>query len=116
MPSQIARACRKRGCAGTTTDRSGYCEKHRNEGWQEHQRGQSRHERGYGTSWDKLRPLILGRDKHLCMNCQRAGRIAPATTVDHIVPKSRGGTDDPSNLESLCWPCHRGKTAKERLR
>ncbi|HDY8290944.1 TPA: HNH endonuclease, partial [Klebsiella pneumoniae] len=25
MPALIPRACRKRGCAGTTTDRSGYC-------------------------------------------------------------------------------------------
>ncbi|EIR5666469.1 HNH endonuclease, partial [Escherichia coli] len=24
MPSRIPRACRKRGCAGTTTDSSGY--------------------------------------------------------------------------------------------
>ncbi|HHT0022709.1 TPA: HNH endonuclease, partial [Klebsiella oxytoca] len=24
MPALIPRACRKRGCAGTTTDRSGY--------------------------------------------------------------------------------------------
>ncbi len=28
MPSQIPRACRKRGCAGATTDSSGYCDKH----------------------------------------------------------------------------------------
>ncbi|TAI73971.1 HNH endonuclease, partial [Klebsiella pneumoniae] len=27
MPALIPRACRKRGCSGTTTDRSGYCEK-----------------------------------------------------------------------------------------
>lgn len=40
MPALILRACRKRGCAGTTTDRSGYCEMHRNEGWQ--QQGKSR--------------------------------------------------------------------------
>ncbi|MGH6116800.1 HNH endonuclease, partial [Enterobacter hormaechei] len=25
MPALISRACRKRGCPGTTTDRSGYC-------------------------------------------------------------------------------------------
>ncbi|MEM8006734.1 HNH endonuclease, partial [Morganella morganii subsp. sibonii] len=25
MPPRIPRACRKRGCAKTTTDRSGYC-------------------------------------------------------------------------------------------
>lgn len=34
MPALIPRAYRKRGCPGTTTDLSGYCEKHRNEGWQ----------------------------------------------------------------------------------
>ncbi|EPV3315779.1 HNH endonuclease, partial [Enterobacter hormaechei] len=55
MPAAIPRACRKRGCSGTTTDRSGYCEHHRNEGWQQHQRGQSRHQRGYGSKWDRLR-------------------------------------------------------------
>ncbi|HCX4157091.1 TPA: HNH endonuclease, partial [Escherichia coli] len=49
MPALIPRACRKRGCPGTTTDRSGYCPKHLNEGWQQHQRGQSRHQRGYGS-------------------------------------------------------------------
>lgn len=52
MPALIPRACRKRGCPGTTTDRSGYCEQHRNEGWQQHQQGKSRHERGYGGKWD----------------------------------------------------------------
>lgn len=26
MPLRIPRVCRKRGCANTTTDRSGYCE------------------------------------------------------------------------------------------
>ncbi|MBF4651600.1 HNH endonuclease, partial [Cronobacter sakazakii] len=55
MPSAIPRACRKRGCPGTTTDRSGYCEAHRNEGWQQHQRGLGRHQRGYGSKWDIIR-------------------------------------------------------------
>ncbi|HFL4980508.1 TPA: HNH endonuclease, partial [Escherichia coli] len=27
-----------------------------------------------------------------------------------------GGTDDDSNLESLCLECHRAKTARERIR
>ncbi|WP_139238733.1 HNH endonuclease, partial [Yersinia ruckeri] len=35
---------------------------------------------------------------------------------DHIIPKAHGGTDDPSNLELLCWPHHRKKTAIERIR
>ncbi|EPV8645389.1 MULTISPECIES: HNH endonuclease [Klebsiella pneumoniae complex] len=72
MPALIPRACRKRGCPGTTTDRSGYCEKHRNEGWQQHQQGKSRHERGYGSQWDIRRARILKRDNHLCQNCLRS--------------------------------------------
>ncbi|HEM8654880.1 HNH endonuclease [Klebsiella aerogenes] len=116
MPALIPRACRKRGCAGTTTDRSGYCEKHRNEGWQQHQQGKSRHERGYGSQWDIKRARILKRDNHLCQNCLRSGRAVPAKTVDHIKAKAHGGTDEDSNLESLCWPCHRTKTGRERFK
>lgn len=116
MPSAIPRACRKRGCSGTTTDRSGYCEAHRNEGWQQHQRGLSRHQRGYGSKWVRLRPLVLSRDKHLCQECLRNGRHTPAATVDHIRAKANGGTDDLSNLESLCTACHKAKTARERIK
>lgn len=116
MPPRIPRACRKRGCAKTTTDRSGYCEEHRNTGWENHQQGKSRHERGYGTKWDRLRLVVLSRDKHLCQQCLREGRATEAGTVDHITPKAHGGTDAESNLQSLCWPCHYRKTATERNR
>ncbi|TDB48070.1 MULTISPECIES: HNH endonuclease [Photorhabdus] len=121
MPARIPRACRKRGCAHTTTDRSGYCTAHQNTGWENHQRGKSRHERGYGNKWDVIRTRILKRDNYLCQDCLRKdclrnGRAVTATTVDHIIPKARGGTDDDSNLQSLCWPCHRRKTATERMR
>ena len=33
MPPRIPRACRKQGCAKTTTERNGYCEDHQNLGW-----------------------------------------------------------------------------------
>ncbi|WP_425433640.1 HNH endonuclease [Kineococcus rhizosphaerae] len=33
--------------------------------------------------------------------------------VDHVVPASAGGTDDPSNLRGLCVPCHREKSLRE---
>lgn len=116
MPAAIPRACRKHGCRNTTTDRSGYCTEHSNTGWETHQQGLSRQARGYGRLWDALRPRVLRRDKHLCQECRRAGRATPATTVDHIIPKAHGGTDADTNLESLCWPCHRSKTATERTR
>ncbi|MDK1339207.1 HNH endonuclease, partial [Cronobacter sakazakii] len=44
------------------------------------------------------------------------GRPVPATTVDHIKPKAHGGTDEDSNLRSLCCPCHKRKTATERIK
>ncbi|OKP30961.1 HNH endonuclease [Serratia fonticola] len=116
MPPRIPRACRKHGCRHTTTDRSGYCTEHQNTGWEVHQQGKSRHQRGYGNDWTIRRARILKRDNHICKECLRGGRAAPATTVDHIVPKAHGGTDDDLNLESLCWPCHRSKTAMERMR
>ncbi|WP_099123383.1 HNH endonuclease [Xenorhabdus sp. KK7.4] len=116
MPPRIPRACRKQGCPKTTTDRSGYCPDHLHTGWQAHQQGKSRHARGYGSSWDKLRATIKQRDKHLCQQCLRQGRATTGTTVDHITPKAHGGTDALSNLQLLCEACHSRKTATERLR
>ncbi|WP_345945876.1 HNH endonuclease [Psychrobacter sp. Ps4] len=37
----------------------------------------------------------------------------PATDVDHIINKAKGGSDEPSNLQSLCRKCHLSKTANE---
>lgn len=80
-------------------------------GW----RGQagSRHERGYGTAWTKLRLSILARDNHLCQPCLREGRLTPARTVDHIKPKAEGGTDEPENLRAICHEHHAAKTTQE---
>jgi 5-methylcytosine-specific restriction protein A len=33
--------------------------------------------------------------------------------VDHIVNRARGGLDDEENLQALCIPCHKQKTAAE---
>lgn len=73
----------------------------------------SRHDRGYGTAWDKLRKQILARDKHLCQPCRRNGRIKAGRTVDHIKPKAKGGTDDTDNLEVICDACHADKTISD---
>ena len=73
----------------------------------------SRHARGYGHQWDKLRKVILTRDKHLCQECRRKGRVKVGNHVDHITPKAKGGTDDPGNLECVCVEHHSEKTARE---
>jgi 5-methylcytosine-specific restriction enzyme A len=84
----------------------------------------SRHERGYGASWDKLRIVILERDKYLCQECRRHHRLVPANHVDHILNKAQarylGWTEaqieHPGNLQSLCEPCHKLKTQLEKAR
>ena len=80
----------------------------------DHGRRESRHKRGYGTAWEKLRKVILERDHYLCQPCREAGRVTPAKAVDHIKPKAEGGTDDPGNLQSICLPCHSDKTIHDQ--
>lgn len=71
----------------------------------------SRHARGYGTAWDKLRKAKL-TDQPLCEYCLPS-RITAATEVDHKTPKAKGGTDDWDNLASTCHTCHVDKTTRE---
>lgn len=97
-------------------DGSGYCGQHQSDRkigkFADQQRG-SRHERGYGSEWERLRKRILSRDKGLCQPCLRQGKPRPAQAVDHIVPKSKGGTDDDDNLQAICKACHQVKTQAE---
>jgi 5-methylcytosine-specific restriction protein A len=76
---------------------------------------QSRHQRGYGAAWVKLREVIIARDIGLCQPCKRQGRVTPFAAVDHITPKAQGGTDEHDNLELICGPCHAAKSQAESL-
>lgn len=77
------------------------------------QHTKSRHERGYGHAWDKLRKIAMQRDCWLCQPCLKAGKATPATECDHINPKANGGTDDIENLQAICSACHADKTQQE---
>jgi len=78
----------------------------------------SRHERGYGTAWDKLRLEVLKRDGYVCQcdKCKAEGRVMSANQVDHITAKSEGGKDDPANLRAVSAECHRRITTEQRRR
>ena len=86
-------------------------------GWQGN-RG-TRHERGYGREWERLRAVVLkvnkqGRPTALCRLClERENRPTPATDCDHIIPKHKNGPDEIGNLQPLCRSCHDEKTQKE---
>lgn len=70
--------------------------------------------RGYGADWRKIRARVLAEEP-LCMCPDHQGRDdSPASdTVDHILPKARGGTDARDNLQGIHHDCHSRKTAKE---
>lgn len=115
----MARPCRSYGCPTLVRSPSekGYCDTHAKlrSGWGKREdRPGSTTSRGYGSAWVKLRARVMKRDGYLCQACAKAGRVTEATEVDHIVPKSRGGTDAGTNLQALCVPCHATKTATER--
>ncbi|MBN2570923.1 MAG: HNH endonuclease [Ignavibacteriales bacterium] len=52
------------------------------------------------------RKNILKRDGHKCAYC---GRGDLPLTLDHIIPKSRGGDDSWENLVSACLKCNNKK-------
>ena len=60
---------------------------------------------------DSVRYEVLKRDR-ACLLCG-AGPKDAVLEVDHIVPRSKGGSNDLSNLQVLCRTCNRGKSNRD---
>jgi 5-methylcytosine-specific restriction endonuclease McrA len=54
----------------------------------------------------ELREYLLEKHKRTCAYCDKTD---VPLQIEHIVPKSRGGTDRVSNLTLACVPCNRRK-------
>ena len=75
------------------------------------------------TSWSgqrrsfptHIRDFIMKRDGWTCQikgpNC-----LGKATEADHRINHASGGSDDASNGQAVCKPCHDAKTQQERMR
>lgn len=50
----------------------------------------------------KVTQLVLITQGDVCWLCGRAG----ADSADHVIPRSRGGTDDPANLRPAHQTCN----------
>lgn len=65
------------------------------------------------SAWRSIREAAKKRDRYLCVDCLRAGRITPAEEVHHIIPLTPANINDPTvalnlgNLKSLCRECHK---------
>lgn len=114
MPRRALKGCNYAGCSNLTESGRRFCDVHRSaqNKQRDAQRGSST-DRGYGSDWQKVRhSVLLGHP--ICADPfgfhANEGRIVPAVEVDHILPRSQGGTDEPENLQPLCEDCHDFKT------
>lgn len=101
----IAKPCLTCGALSPDT----YCPTHRTI------RAQAKNQqRQSGWARTRTRRRILGRDGHQCTAAPN-GHRCPTTTrlhVDHIVPLANGGTNDDTNLTTLCDTHNQAKGAK----
>jgi 5-methylcytosine-specific restriction protein A len=64
----------------------------------------------------QIRLKVFSRDKYRCVECGKSAHL----TIDHILPISKGGTDELNNLQTMCDGCNQRKanitlTWKEKL-
>jgi 5-methylcytosine-specific restriction protein A len=111
MPSLPKRYCTApSGCANLST--GGLCIKHRKA---RDLRRKSSHERGYDSTWRRLRLMKLARQS-LCEANTHCQHPTPATEVDHRIPIAHRPDLrlTMTNLQSLCHTCHSAKTMREQ--
>ena len=61
--------------------------------------------------FDNLRPIrrnVIERDNYQCQYCEETFPV-PELTMDHIIPKSRGGKNTWENLTTACKKCNQKK-------
>ena len=59
-----------------------------------------------------MRYNVLKRNNFRCQICGRSAQDGVTLEVDHIIPISKGGKTEYSNLRTLCKDCNRGKSDK----
>lgn len=104
MPVRPASPCGVSGCPRPAVQ-GGRCQEHARV--RQDNRGNS-NGRGYGSEWQRTRRVFL--DEH--PECWQCGQ--PSTVAHHVVPKERGGSDEPANLAALCRGCHERLHGRKR--
>jgi len=61
---------------------------------------------------EEIRQGLFDRYGRKCLCCGRP-EGAVTLSIDHIIPRSHGGTNDPENLQVLCTGCNSFKRDKE---
>ena len=77
-----------------------------------HKRGCSQKTYGSGSNRrkidQKVRTMVFERDAYRCVKCGSYKQLC----IDHRFPYSLGGSNEPDNLQTLCWTCNSKKGNK----
>lgn len=65
-----------------------------------------------GGSWTAKRQRVALSYGYRCACCKEVW-VSSRDEIDHIIPLEQGGSNDESNLQSLCINCHKEKSLKE---
>jgi 5-methylcytosine-specific restriction endonuclease McrA len=63
----------------------------------------------------EVRKYVFTRDKYQCRSCGKTNQQTQLH-IDHIIPLAKGGSNDISNLQTLCVKCNQQKKDKLDLR
>ena len=66
----------------------------------------------YGTKWRKIRNAFV-KNHPICELCKRKNILIPTEEVHHVIPLSKGGSNDEENIMALCKSYHSRITATE---
>lgn len=111
LPRKPRRGCAYGRCPRLAEEGDIYCAEHRKlfqrEEWKRYDQQDRDPEsnKRYGRSWREIR-YRYAKAHPYCEKCFSEGRMVPLDEVHHKIPLSRGGTNDPDNLMSLCQSCH----------
>jgi len=66
---------------------------------------------GQGSKWCRpsTRLALYSRDGFACVCCQATAEDGAVLTLDHVVACELGGTNDPTNLVTMCLSCNSAK-------
>ena len=114
--------CIESGCSAPRENKQTRCRAHRNAHLRERYHSDPEYrasllsrQRAQGTTPLRRRhlPDKLAEQEGFCTIC--GGDIPEgkrANHIDHIIPSSRGGTDDASNIQAVCARCNQRKGVK----
>jgi hypothetical protein len=71
--------------------------------------GKSNNEKRKDYLTKSIRHEVFKRDNFKCCECGK-NKDETSLEIDHIIPVSRGGSDELENLQTLCCACNRSKS------